>query len=31
MKGSNGHLSRVRAGHGEFGETADGSHKRDCA
>ena len=29
MKGSNGHLSRVRAGHGEFGETADGSHDED--
>lgn len=28
---ANGHLRRVRAGHGEFGEAEDGSHQRDCA
>ena len=31
LKGANGHLRRVRAGHGEFGEAEDGSHQRDCA
>ena len=30
-KAANGHLRRVRAGHGEFGEAEDGSHQRDCA